>query len=331
MVSWPALMLTFDATCEERLIGNMQTTHAPRRGMILILLSSLFWGTVGIATQAIYLIADTNPLSIGFFRLLFAAPALLLCSWFLLRRRAFQIHWRDMLKMVMIGAMLALYQICYFASIVQVGVTIAVLVTLCTAPIMVALLGAVFLRERLTRVTLLALVCALLGTVLLVWVDPQGAAESKNTVLGVILALGSAFGYAALTLFSRSLSDRYHPIQPIAIGFSSGALILLPFALWNGLVISYPSEAWLMMVYMGLIPSALAYVMFYAGLRFVPATVATILTLIEPLTSTILAWILFQEQIGQYGLVGAALLFAAIALLYWGTTVTQARTEPLQA
>jgi drug/metabolite transporter, DME family len=64
-----------------------------------------------------------------------------------------------------------------------------------------------------------------------------------------------------------------------------------------------------------LCPTALAYVLFVRGLRSVPATAATIATLLEPLTSTILAWLLFGERLGRLGAWGGLLLGAAMLML----------------
>jgi drug/metabolite transporter, DME family len=292
---------------------------AARHGLVLIVLTAVLWGTVGTAVQFIYGLVETNPLSIGFFRLLFSVPVLLVACWYTLGRRTFQITPRDLGHMLLMGAFMAFYQVCYFAAIARVGVAIAVLVTLCTAPVMVALLSALLLRERLTGAIVLALACALAGTVLLIWVGPEtGGGGRRDTLGGVLLALGSAFGYTMLTLYSRTLSGRYHPLQPITIGFAAGALLLLPFALATGFVISYPPGGWALLLYLGLVPTALAYVLFLTGMRSITATVASIATLIEPLTSTVLAWLLFGEQLGPLGLFGAALLLGAIGLLYRG-------------
>ena len=289
-----------------------------RRGLLLIVLAAVLWGTVGITTKTIFGLSDTNPLSIGFFRLAFSVPVLLAACWHTLAWRMFRIAPRDLGLMLLMGALMALYQVCYFAAIARVGVAIAVLVTLCTAPVMVALLSALLLRERLTGAIVLALACALAGTAMLIWVGPETGGARRDTLAGVLLALGSAFGYTMLTLCSRTLAGRYHPLQPITIGFAAGALLLLPFALATSFVISYPAGGWALLLYLGLVPTALAYVLFLTGIRSITATVASIATLIEPLTSTVLAWLLFGEQLGPLGVFGAALLLGAIGLLYRG-------------
>lgn len=293
---------------------EQHTQAVSSHGLGLILIAAILWGTVGITTRALYGLSHTGPLSIGFYRLALATPALLIASWRILGVRLVRLRWRDLGVMSLIGVMLAAYQVAYFAAIAQVGVSVSVLVTLCTAPIIVALLTPLVSRERLTRTIGLALVCALTGTALLINVEP--GAVGQNPALGVLLALGSAFGYAVITLAGRAVAGRYHSIQITTIGFAVGALALLPAALASGLTVSYPPLGWGMLLYLGLIPSALAYILFMTGIRSTPATVASIVTLIEPLTSTVLAMLLFGERLGAWGALGAALLLTAMALLY---------------
>lgn len=112
--------------------------------------------------------------------------------------------------MMLIGAMMALYQLCYMSAVRYAGVTVAVLVTLCVAPVIVALVSALWLHEPLTRRIGAAMVAALGGTVLLIGLQPGEPADA-NVVLGATLALGSATAYAVVTLASRALAPRYHP------------------------------------------------------------------------------------------------------------------------
>lgn len=293
----------------------LDTRAVSRRGLLLITLAAVLWGTVGIASKALYQISDTNALSIGFFRLALSVPALLLMSWSMLRHSALRVTRPDLAWMGLIGFAMAMYQVSYFAAIPRVGVTITVLVALCTAPVIVALLSSVLLRERLTQRVLLALACALGGTVLLVGV-PDDVAARQHMLVGVLLALGAALSYSTVVLSSRALSGRYHPLQPITIGFGFGALVLLPFALATGLVVNYSPAGWGLLLHLGLVPTALGYILFFAGIRSTTATVASIATLVEPLTSAFLAWLLFDERLGPSGLLGAVLLLGAMVILY---------------
>ncbi|HYF64674.1 MAG TPA: EamA family transporter [Herpetosiphonaceae bacterium] len=298
------------------------TPSGSRRGPGLILIAALLWGTVGVASKTLSTVAHTTALSTGFWRLAIAAPVLLAACWRACGRRSLRIPPRDLGLMLLIGATMAAYQVCFFAAIDRVGVTSAVLVTLCTAPIIVAVLAAGLLGEAPTAGVMLALAGGLLGTALLVW--PGAGAAGTGSLAGIALALASALGYSIMTLCSRALAGRYHPLQPMAVGFVAGALLLLPFALASGLVASYPLAGWALLLHLGLVPTALAFVLFLAGMRTTTATVASVITLVEPLTGAALAWLLFGERLGPFGWLGAALLLGALASIYRGAR----RAEP---
>jgi drug/metabolite transporter, DME family len=288
-----------------------------RRGLVLVMCAAVIWGTVGVTTKAIFGVATTTPLSVGFWRLALAVPMLWLGCWRALGRRMLHVAWGDIVGMALMGGMMALYQVCYFAAIERVGVAVAVLTTLCSAPVIVAMLSARVTGERLTAHKLLALGCALAGTVMLIDIQPNGGTPA-TTMSGVVLALVSAFCYAVVTLASCTLAGRYHPFQTIAIGFSCGATLLGLCALPTGFGGYYPAVGWVLLVYLGLVPTALAYWVFLAGMRHTPATTASVVTLLEPLTSTALAWLLYDERFSALGVLGMLLLLSAIALLYGG-------------
>ena len=271
-----------------------------RHGLLFIMLASLMWGTVGITTKTIYGLSATTSLSIGFFRLALSLPVLFAVCWAKQKRQMFNVAWRDLALMLLIGLMTALYQVCYFGAIERTGVAVATLVTLCTAPVMVTVISVFITKQRPSAYALLALAGALTGTALLVGFQEKTGERSANTS-GIFLALGSAFGYSIVTLATRKLAGRYHPFQSIAISFSFGAIILFIFAMAQGIVLDYTPFGWSLLLYLGTIPTALAYVLFIAGMRSTTATVASISTLLEPLVATILAWLIFGEHFNSMG------------------------------
>ncbi|GAB4229069.1 MAG: EamA family transporter [Elainellaceae cyanobacterium] len=288
-----------------------------RLGLLLIVCSAVLWGTVGVFVQTIYQLTETNPLSIGFFRLAISVPTLFLVCFYRLGWGMFQIARREFILMLLIGALTAFYQVCYFAAITYVGVAAATLITLCTAPVWVALLASRLLREPLTWGITLAGMLAIGGTALLIGLQSAQGAMRSSALLGVGLALSSALGYACVTLGSRLLAGRYHPLQTLTVSFAAGAALLLPVALMAGLVVHYPIAGWMSLLYLGIVTTAFAYLLYFRGIRHLSATTASIAALFEPLTSTVLAWWLFQEQLGESGPLGALMLLAAIGILYW--------------
>jgi DME family drug/metabolite transporter len=70
-----------------------------------------------------------------------------------------------------------------------------------------------------------------------------------------------------------------------------------------------------MLLYLGCVPTALGYGLFQIGMRSLSATLASIVTMCEPLTAAILAWLLFHEELAPLGLLGAGLLLGAMAII----------------
>ena len=69
------------------------------------------------------------------------------------------------------------------------------------------------------------------------------------------------------------------------------------------------------MLYLGSIPTTLGYGLFQVGIRSLSATLASIVTMFEPLTAAVLAWLLFHEVLGPAGLLGAGLLLGAMTII----------------
>lgn len=289
-----------------------------RRGLALVVLAAALWGTSGVATKAIYSLVAISPVAVAAFRLALGAPLLLAAFRLTGRSRSFHIARGDLTWLLLTGACLGLSQACYYAAIARVGVAIATLVTICSTPVLVCLFSAVLLQERLTRAVGGALACALVGTALLVGVGQTAVGPQTGAALGGIgLALAAACCFSAFILASRRLANRYHPLLSITVAVAAGAALLLTLtALTTGLTVQYPWPVWALLLYLGLAPTALGYALFYQGVQAATASEASVASLVEPLTSTVLAVVIFGERLGAAGLLGAALLIGAITLLY---------------
>ncbi|MFN8376790.1 MAG: EamA family transporter, partial [Anaerolineae bacterium] len=265
-----------------------------QRGVLLIMTAASLWGTAGPATQALYGVASTTPFSISALRLTIAAPLMLLLCWRLLGRRMFAVARRDLLVMMLMGVLLGLSQASYFAAISNAGVAIATLTTVCSTPIIVTIVSTLVTRERPGKWIIAALLCALVGTTLLVNVQPNPEL-ADTTLAGMGFSLLASAIYAGFILSGRLIVGHYHPLQTSAIGLLTGSILMCTIATGAGFALSYPAQGWLLLLYLGAVPTALAYGLFFSGTRTTPATVVSILTLMEPLMATALAWLLFGE------------------------------------
>jgi DME family drug/metabolite transporter len=288
---------------------------AAHRGFLFVVLAGLCWGTSGVSGQVVADRADFGPLDIAWHRM--AIGTVVLLAGFLLTRRrragtTTPLPRGTAVRLVLVGAGLAVYQVAYFAAVAQAGVSIATLVALGLAPLLISVGAALLGHGRPDAATLVALVVALVGLVLLVGVS-AGADTGTTVVLGALLAVGSALGYAVVTLAGAGVPAGV----PVTLaGFAGGALLLTPVALVVGLRFTTEPGAIAMLIYLGVVPSALAYALFFAGIRTVPGAVASIVTLLEPLTATALATAFLGERLAPGALAGGLLVLAAVAGLY---------------
>jgi drug/metabolite transporter, DME family len=284
-------------------------------GFVLVVLAALCWGTSGVSGRIVADRTDLGPLDIAWHRMAIGA-AVLLAAHVLTRRRrtgtAVPLTRPVAVRLALVAAGLAAYQLAYFAAVAQAGVSVATLVALGLAPLLIAL-GAVLLGHgRPDRPTLVALVTALAGLGLLVGLT-AGASAGTAVLLGALLAVGSALGYAVVTLASGAVPAGV----PVTLaGFAGGALLLTPIALAAGLRLTGEPVALLTLLYLGAVPSAVAYALFFRGLRTVPGAVAAIVTLLEPVTATVLATAFLGERLPVGALLGGLLVLAAVAGLY---------------
>lgn len=295
-------------------------------GMIFLIGTGILWGTIGVASKGVFEHSALDAVSVTWIRTLMASPICILAVWISGGRKLLTFSRPDFLSMIGLGIAMILYQWLYLAAVEQIGVTATTLISLCGSPVIVAILSTVVLHEHLSRPQLVALAGALIGTGFLIGRPPEMA--GGNGTLGVLYALGCALGIAIHAMGSRRVAGRVHPMVVLSIGFTVGAVVLAPFAVARGLAPHADATAWALLVYLATVPSFVAYFFYQRGLRDVPASMATIVTLLEPMIAAVLAWFFFDERLGWNGIVGGVLLLASIWIL--STRALKSGSNPVQ-
>ncbi|MER7247646.1 DMT family transporter [Kribbella sp. NPDC000426] len=255
-----------------------------------VVLAGLAWGTGGPTGALLSQYAGLTPTATSFWRLTAAALWLALARKALRRPSIRSVIAANPLRHVLSGIGLAVCQLGYFAAIPRVGVGIATVIALGAGPVLITLAT----RERLTP----AIAVALLGLTLLT------ADTGSANALGIAAALLSAAGYATTTILNRNTTD---PLTNAFLGFAVGAVLLLPFA-----ALPTTPTGWLLITYFGLVPTALAYTLFYKALTTLTPATASVTALVEPIAATALAITFFHEHPTPVSTAGAALLLLAI-------------------
>ena len=294
----------------------MSAASSPERlrGLGLIALAAVSWGTTGSVTTLLVSRASATPLLVGAARMLTGAVLLLAAAR--LVEGAIRPAPGEAWRCLALGACMALFQATYFTAVTRVGIAVTALVAICSAPIMIAALATALLGERPTRGLVVALVLGVAGTALLV-AAPVATPTAPRPLSGVLLALAAGLAYALYVVIAKAAVMRTAPLRLAALTFAVAAVLMAPALLMPGAA-TQVALGWLGLLYLGAVTTAGAYALYTAGLRYVSASAAGVASLLEPLTATLLGVLLFGERFGVLGWIGAALLLAGLALLVEG-------------
>lgn len=287
--------------------GAAGTTSAGAVGAVL--LAAALFGSTGTA-QALGP-DSTSPLGVGAARLLVGGLALLAVLPLLGHRVAeATVLWRTPAGAAA-GVCTALYQVCFFAGVSRAGVALGTLVTIGSGPVLAGLLARPILGERPGRAWLVATGLCLAGLALLTLEGSPGGGHP----LGIALALGAGLGYAAYTVLAKRLISAGAGPAPVMAGaFGLGGLVLAPALLLGPVAwLATPTGAALAL-YLGLVTTTLAYLLFGRGLAVLAAGPVTTLVLAEPLVATALSTGVLGERLTAAGAVGAGLVLLGLAV-----------------
>ncbi len=285
-------------------------------GYGLVLVAASVWATMGVFYKTLMGAYNLAPLTIVFFRALFAAVALFifLGGW---RRQELPLHRRDGLLFLGFGAIgVALFYVVYIYAITLAGVGVAA-VLMYTAPAWVTAFSVAVLHEPLTRRKVGALALALLGCALVGRLYAWGQAQF-NTV-GLLAGLAAGLTYGGYILFNKAVADRgYSPWAAMAYGLGIAVVCIAPWQTLpevGNVLQTPPLLGWL--VVLGVVSTLGGGVAFNAALRTVPASNASIVATVEPVIAALLGWALLGETMEGWQLAGAGLIVTSVIWLQW--------------
>jgi drug/metabolite transporter (DMT)-like permease len=180
------------------------------------------------------------------------------------------------------------------------------------SPVLVAVLAAVFLREKATPALGVGLLVAFSGVVL---IATSTSDHGERDPLGVFLCLVSATAYAISLIIQKPLVARLSGIQVTWVACTVGALACLPFAgsLARDTAAASASEiAWV--VYLGLFPTAIAFSTYAFALSSMSAGNLSVTTYLVPPITVLMSWVLLSEVPPTLAYVGGALCLVGVAL-----------------
>jgi DME family drug/metabolite transporter len=318
-----------------------------RTDLYYVLSAGLLWGTGGLAGSLLGQVAALSPLAVATYRL--AGGGLTVLAVLAVTGRLPRLRRAGWLRVLSVGVLTATYQVCYFAAVAMTSLAVATVIAIGAAPVLVLTAEAVGERRRPGSASLVAIGLALLGLALLLGTSghPLTRAGGGSLALGVLLALGAAAGFGALALIGRRPVPGLDGPATIGVGFTAGGVLLAVAALvvgaltggpgfggpgfgghgFGGLEFAPTAASVGLLVYLGWVPTALAYGLFFVGLRGVSASSAAVVAVLEPVTATVLGVLVLGQRLGHGGMVGAGLLCAAAVVAGVGGSTSRPVTE----
>lgn len=277
------------------------------RAAIAIGITVLCWASAFVSIRDAGRHLDPGPLTLGRAGV---AAVVLLAIWAIRReglpKRA---AWPGILTAGVLWFGLYMVALNWGEQLVDAG-TAALIVNI--GPILIALLGGWFLKEGFPPRLYLGMVVSFAGVAV---VSLSMSRDSTASLLGVLLCLVSAVTYAISVVVQKPTLKHCTSLQFTAFGNAIAAVLCLPFAplLFEELEAA-PASATLHVFYLGLIPTALAFITWGYALRFTTAGKLGATTYVVPAIVVLMSWLLLDEIPTWLSLAGGALALVGVAI-----------------
>jgi drug/metabolite transporter (DMT)-like permease len=273
-------------------------------GIILVVISAVAFGTLGILGRYAYA-EGMDALTIMGLR--FSLSALLLLSLLAARREPLP-RGRNLIPLIGMGAIGYVAQtFCYLTALKYASPGLVALL-LYLYPVLVAILSAIWLHERVTRRKASTLALALAGLALTV--GPAG-----GEWLGALLAILAAVIYSVYILVGARVMQRVSALQSSAVIFLSAGAMSSLLMMVNGPHLPTTASGWAIIGAIVVIATVVPVVAFLAGLARIGPTNAAMISTLEPVVTVALAALLLGETLQPVTLLGGGLILAAVLLL----------------
>jgi drug/metabolite transporter (DMT)-like permease len=284
----------------------MRTVYA-----LLLLITMLIW-----AGSFVFIkigLNELEPYNLAFYRFLLASPVLILLTYF--RGKLKLIDARDLPAIIVLAltGVTLLYAIQFLALTYTTATNASILIN--TAVIFVAIISFIYYGENFSKLKSIGVVLSFIGVIIIV---SKGSIEffSSRTFFGDVLMIFDGFLWAIYTVLGKKLLKKYHPETLTAYAFLFGSILLIPFALYEGLAnpLTFSIATLVSILYLSILCSVFAYVVWYTALSKMDATKVSVYIYMIPLFTAIIAYFVLDEAIDIYTAIGGAVTIIGVYL-----------------
>lgn len=279
---------------------------------LLIILAVIFWGSSFIATKVA--LKELSPETIISLRLIIASVFLFVIA--ILLKKDFSINLKSH-GIIFILALIAVFHLMIQVTGLKYTTASNTGWIIGTAPIFMAILAAIFFREKIGLVKVSGIIIAMFGLLLLI-----GRGNITNVDIinnkGDLLVLASAFTWGVYSMVNKKISLSYSPLMTILYLFVMMAIIIIPFnlnAASINSVINLTFNGWISILFLGLFSSGIAYVIWAYSLRDLESAKVGAFLYFEPLVTVFAAWFFLRESITLLMILSGVIITVGVVLV----------------
>lgn len=300
--------------------------HADWHGYALVAVAATCWAAAG--TLAKYMMNHQMIPRVALVEMRVTVGAAILALGLAWRDpRLLVINTRDIGYMLLLGiGGVAGVHYSYYYAISKIHVAAAILLQY-MAPAFILAFAVTVQHERLSARKMLAVLIAFGGCFLVV--GAYNLDVFRANVPGIAAGLASAVFFAFYTLYAEYGLNRYSVWTILLYGFTAAAgfwwCVHPP---WKIVTAHYPFTIWLLFLVLGIFSAIVPFGCYFAGIRRIRATQASITAMLEPVMSGVIAYIFLGEVMAPLQLVGGVLVLAGILLLQQTQRVAKEKAIP---
>lgn len=278
-------------------------------GTVLLSLSACIWGGMFVVVKII--VGEVGPLQLVWLRYLVATVVLVLFS--IVKKEKWQLNWRDLRLVVLVGIIgnaisIVAQETGTWLSSAQTGAVIT-----SATPTFMVIFARIILKERLTKTKVLSVMMATVGVIMIVGIHLTG----NNILWGVLSLVLAALTWALMSVLIKLIKS-YSSLQITIMSTIVAIFCLTPFVMVDSTALTHINftepKIILGLLYLGVISTAGAFVMWNKGLTLVKTSVSGLFFLLQPIVGTLLGWLLLNEGISFGFVIGTILILSSVLI-----------------
>jgi len=183
-------------------------------------------------------------------------------------------------------------------------------------PLFVSVFAIYILREKLSKLQIISLVVGIAGLGLIICAERDlGSGLYLNLPLGILFAILACVTFALYTVLTKRLVARHGNLITNSMSFLIGGILLalINLVIGKSMLFDPNLRSILLIIYLGLVVTGLAYVLYFEGMKQLSASRASIYFFLKPALASILAYLILQEKLGALQIAGMMLIMLALS------------------